>query len=63
MDDRAYHQHYTSGGKIIPNKEDYEAIERECGPLAAEASTEKAAYRYQLAQAHKMIRLFGSDSR
>jgi hypothetical protein len=43
---------------IEPDPQDYEAIEREHGPLPANASDAEHAHRYRLAQANKQIRLY-----
>ncbi len=42
---------------IIPNEQDYEAVEREHGPLRPNATVKEQAERYRLAQANKLIRL------
>jgi len=41
---------------IKPDQQDFEAIEKKCGVLAANASDAEAAERYRLAQATKLIR-------
>jgi hypothetical protein len=41
---------------ITPDPKDFEKIERERGPLPANAMAEEILYRYQLAQAAKLIR-------
>jgi len=43
---------------IEPDPQDYKAIEREHGVLPSSATVEQHAYRYQLAQAQKLIRLY-----
>ena len=43
---------------IKPDPQDYEAVEREEGPLPANASDAEVADRYRLAQAAKLIRLY-----
>ena len=40
-----------------PDREDYEAVEREHGRLPNNATEAQRADRYRLAQAHKLIRL------
>jgi len=49
---------YGANGKIKPDLEDVEMIERECGPLPPNASDSQAAERYRLAAAVKLIRLY-----
>ena len=46
---------------ITPDKQDYETVEKEHGRRPANASDAEAAYRYQLAQAAKLIRLYGNS--
>jgi hypothetical protein len=43
---------------IKPDPQDYEAIEREHGPLPANASDAEVADRYRDAQAAKLTRLY-----
>ena len=50
---------YNSKGQIKPDPEDYEAIERDYGSLPSNATDREAAERYQIAQSHKLIRLYG----
>jgi hypothetical protein len=45
-------------GKVKPDPQDYEAIEREYGRLPSNASTAECAHRYQLAQCAKLLRLY-----
>ena len=45
--------------EIKPDPEDYEAIEREYGRLPSSPTDREAAERYQIAQSHKLIRLYG----
>jgi hypothetical protein len=47
-----------SDTKVKPDREDYEAIEREYGQLHPSASDEECAKRSRLAQANKLIRLY-----
>jgi hypothetical protein len=54
------HQEYDKDEKIIPDQQDFEQIEKECGRLPEGASDEEAAERYRLAQANKIIRLFAT---
>jgi hypothetical protein len=42
---------------IQPEPEDFEAVEREFGPLPLDATEQEAAHRYRLAQATKILRL------
>jgi hypothetical protein len=44
--------------KTIPDPEDFAAIEAEHGPLPHDATVQRAAERYRLAQARKLIRLW-----
>jgi hypothetical protein len=48
--------------KIIPDTEDIREIERRYGPLPCGASNDKAAERYRLAQAVKLLRLHGPQN-
>jgi hypothetical protein len=41
---------------VKPNKQDFDAVEREYGPLAPTASETAHAERYRLAQAAKIVR-------
>jgi hypothetical protein len=50
-------------GFTKPDPKDFAEIERTHGPLAVDASDEQAAYRYQLATAAKLIRLFRASMR
>jgi hypothetical protein len=43
---------------IKPDRQDFEAIEHEHGPLPDDATTQDQADRYRLAQAAKLIRLY-----
>lgn len=44
---------------INPEPEDFAAVERAAGPLPAENGSPAAALiRYEVAQAHKLVRLF-----
>jgi hypothetical protein len=45
--------------KVKPDQQDYTAIERTRGPLPKNATAQEAAERYRLAQANKLIRLYG----
>ena len=45
--------------KIRPDAEDFEFIRREYGTLHDDNNDEEVAYFYQLAQAAKLIRLYG----
>jgi hypothetical protein len=49
---------YDANGKIKPDLEDVEMIERQCGPLPPNASDSQAAERHRLAAAVKLIRLY-----
>ena len=51
-------------GKVRPDPEDYAQIEREygTGTLPPNAATEEQAERYRLAQAAKLIRLYGKET-
>jgi hypothetical protein len=42
---------------IQPEPEDFEAVEREFGPLPLDATEQEAVHRYRLAQATKILRL------
>lgn len=53
MNDPAHPRDFTADGKVIPDRQDYEAIERDF------ADTKNPAELYRLAQAHKLVRLFG----
>ena len=46
---------------IQPEPQDFEAVEREFGPLPFDASEQEAAHRYRLAQATKILRIFDSN--
>ena len=46
------------GGKLVPDPEDYLAVERTQGNLPVNATDEQTAERFRLAQAHKLIRLY-----
>ena len=48
---------------IQPEPQDFEAVEREFGPLPLDASEQEAAHRYRLAQATKILRIFDSNQR
>jgi hypothetical protein len=50
---------YESESRIKPDPEDYEAIEREYGSLPRDATHRETAERYQIAQSHKLIRVYG----
>jgi hypothetical protein len=41
---------------IKPDQQDFDAVEKECGPLPPNASQAALAERYRLAQAAKVIR-------
>ena len=41
---------------IEPDQQDFDAVEKECGPLTPNASQAAVAERYRLAQAAKVIR-------
>jgi hypothetical protein len=41
---------------IQPEPEDFEAVEREFGPLPPNATEQEAVHRYRLAQATKILR-------
>jgi hypothetical protein len=47
--------------KIKPDPQDHEAVERENGRLRQNATDAERADRYRLAQAAKMIRLYGQE--
>ncbi len=49
--------------KIKPDPEDYADVEREDGPLRWGATLAERAHRYRLAQAAKLIRLYGPKTR
>ena len=49
---------YDANGKIKPDLEDIEVIERQCGPLPANASSSQIIERHRLAAAVKLIRLY-----
>jgi hypothetical protein len=53
MDRTLYPHDFTTDGKIIPDRQDYDAIDREFG------TNKSPAELYRLAQARKLIRLFG----
>lgn len=42
-----------------PDKEDYDAVEKEYGPLPPDAGDAVTAEYYRLAQANKLIRVYG----
>jgi hypothetical protein len=42
---------------IQPEPEDFEAVEREFGPLPLDVTEQEAVHRYRLAQATKILRL------
>jgi hypothetical protein len=44
--------------KIVPDRQDYESVEREYGRLPDNARDAQRAYHYNLAQAGKLIRLY-----
>lgn len=44
---------------IHPDAVDYDAMSREHGPLSPTATEARRAERYRLAQANKLIRLYG----
>ncbi len=46
---------------IEPEQKDYERIEKEHGPLPANATDKEAAHRFRLAQAAKLIREVEDD--
>ena len=52
MDRKASPADFTADGKIIPDRQDHEAIEREFG------KSKSPAELYRLAQVNKLIRLF-----
>jgi hypothetical protein len=56
-----YNRDFTAEGKVIPDQEDYLAIQRKRGRLPDDASDVQCAEQYRLAQAHKLIRLYGPD--
>jgi hypothetical protein len=49
---------YDANGKIKPDLEDIEMIERQCGPLPVDTSNSQDLERYRLAAAVKLIRLY-----
>jgi hypothetical protein len=49
---------YDANGKIKPDPEDMELVERQLGPLPGNASNGQVIERYQLAAAVKLIRLY-----
>jgi hypothetical protein len=44
--------------KIKPDRQDYEAIECQYGPLPDDATIQEQGHRYRLCQAAKQIRLY-----
>ncbi len=46
-------------GAIKPDQQDYDAVEKEYGPLPPTASKAALAERYRLAQAAKVVRQLG----
>jgi ABC-type anion transport system duplicated permease subunit len=48
-----------SNKPINPDPEDFAAIQREYGPLPRDATEAEVAHHYRLAQAKKLIRLYG----
>ena len=42
---------------IQPEPQDFEAVEREFGPLPLDASEQEAAHRYRLVRATKILRI------
>ena len=52
MDRKTSPADFTADGKVIPDRQDYEAVEREHG------KSKSPAELYRLAQANKLIRLF-----
>jgi hypothetical protein len=46
---------------IQPEPQDFEAVEKELGPLPLDASEQEAAHRSRLAQATKILRIFDSN--
>lgn len=52
------HDLYDANGKIKPDLEDVEMIERQCGPLPVNASNSRDVERYRLAAVVKLIRLY-----
>jgi hypothetical protein len=52
------HDYDNPNGKIKPDLEDYEAMECEYGRLPRNATDREVAERHQLAQSHKLIRLY-----
>lgn len=49
---------YDATGKIKPDPEDIELVERQLGPLPANPSNSQVIDRYRLAAAVKLIRLY-----
>jgi hypothetical protein len=49
---------FDKQGKLLPDDDDYLAVEQEYGALPAHATDKQFAERYRLAQANKLIRLY-----
>jgi hypothetical protein len=49
---------HSKNGAIKPDQQDFDAVEKENGPLPPTASPAALAERYRLAQAAKVIRSF-----
>jgi hypothetical protein len=57
MIDFANSRDFTADGKIIPDPEDYRAIERKFGRPPDNASDARRAQYYRLVQAQKLMRV------
>jgi hypothetical protein len=51
-------KHFDETGKVIPDPEDFDAVERKYGPTPPAATVEQRAKMYQMARANKLIRLW-----